>query len=54
MKVIVEFNYFRVEVEGGVSLEVKDVGSDLGGADATACIGNGFWYGEGVGVVVKV
>ena len=54
MEVIVEFNDFRVEVEGGISLEIKDVSSDLSGTDATACIGNGFWYGESVGVVVNV
>ena len=54
MEVIVEFNDFRVEVEGGVGLEVEDVGSNLSGADAATCVGDGFWNGESVGVVIDV
>ena len=46
-----EFNDFRVEVEGGIGLEVKDVGCNLSGANATTCVGNRFWDGESVGVV---
>ena len=54
MEVIVKFDDFRVEVEGGIGLEVKDVSGDLSSTDATACVGYGFWYGKSVGVVVNV
>jgi len=43
VKVIVEVNDVGVKVEGGVGGDVQKMCGELGGTDATASIGEGYW-----------